>query len=196
MIRQAMKSYIHSHQLAEFIFARRGDFWEVKYEGSNTVYLKDSVGMKYLGRLLAEPHQSIPAVTLLAAVAGIDPLIPTGTSGGSMDIQTRENLRQRYSELMEDRENATQMHDFGALENLDIELEQLSVELARQLGKGGKIREYSDADRVRKSVSVALKRATAQIAKEIPSLGTHLDRAISSGLIFKYSPDREVDWEL
>lgn len=193
---QAARRLVESSHLAENVFVQRGEFWEVRYEGSTVKYIKDSKGMKYLARLLAEPHQSIPAVTLLAAVAGIDQLIPTGTSGESLDIEARDSLRQRYSELIEEHEQATMLNDLGTQKKMNDELEQLGVELASRLGIGGKIRESSDAQRVRKSVSVALKRARVQIAKEVPHLGTHLDGAVNSGLIFTYSPDRKIDWFL
>ena len=68
------------------MFQRRGEFWQLSFDGG-TKFLKDSIGLGYIARLLMEPHRDIPAVTLLAARIGIDPLVTTGSSGEVLDDQ-------------------------------------------------------------------------------------------------------------
>ena len=48
------------------VFKLRGEFWQATFAGE-TQHFKDSVGMKYIARLLSEPHKDIPAVTLAVA---------------------------------------------------------------------------------------------------------------------------------
>jgi hypothetical protein len=70
----------------------------------------------------------------------------------------------------------------------------LAAELSSATGLGGRELLKTDADRVRKSVSMAVARDIERIAKEHASLGRHLTTSILSGLVFRYSPEREIDW--
>jgi len=73
-------------------------------------------------------------------------------------------------------------------------MEPLTNQLASATGLGGRSRAKFDAERVRKSVSMAVSRDIKKIAKRHEALGRHLDTAIDSGLTFRYAPDREIDW--
>lgn len=178
------------------VFRSRGDFWDVAFDGSEIIHVARSVGMAYIARLLAQPHESIPAVTLLAARAGIDPRVPTGSTGKMLDERMKTDLRRAYADLMAQREEAEKNNDFGTLDALEKEMDQLTVELSQRLGLYGHAREGSDVDRVRKSVSMAVSRGITDLGKKLPKIETHLTAAISSGLFFKYAPDREIDWLL
>ena len=76
------------------VFRRLGQIWVLKYEGE-MVLMQDARGMSYLARLLVEPGRVVPAVALLAAVAGIDPRIATGTSGRLLDDEAMTGSRTR-----------------------------------------------------------------------------------------------------
>ncbi len=175
------------------IFRLRGQFWELAYDGK-TVYLKDSVGLAYLARVLVEPERDIPAVPLLAARAGIDPLVASGSSGEVFDAETRTNYENRYRDLQEELAEAQDFNDLGRSERIEKELDQLTTELANATGLGGRIRERSDVDKVRKSVSMAVSRAIESIETEHELLGRHLHGAISSGRTFRYAPPDAIDW--
>jgi hypothetical protein len=172
-------------------FRRRGDFWELSFAGT-TIYLKDSVGLSYIARLLSEPKRNIPAVSLLALRAGIDPAIPTGSSGEVLDEVARLDYSRRYQELADEVEAATTNNDHGTLEKLQHEMDLLVSELARATGLGGRSRKQSDADRIRKSVSMAVSRDLDRIAQEHAVMGHHLLNSITSGLTFRYSPAGEI----
>lgn len=175
------------------VFYRRGEFWEIAFEGK-TIYLKDSVGLGYIARLLMTPGRTIPAVTLLAARTGIDPLVATGSSGEMLDEKARGNYKQRYQELTDDLEEAKELNDHATIEKLEGEMEQLTTLLAAAIGIGGRGRQITDADKVRKSVSMAVSRDITRIAHEHERLGRHLDTFISSGLTFCYAPEPSIDW--
>ena len=194
LLRQAAAKLTDKGQAAPNQFRRVGEFWDLAFEGSGIKHFADSVGLAYLVRLLAEPHQSIAAVSLLASRVGIDPRIPTGSSGEALDDQGRRELRERYRDLMQERAEAESMNDLARQTNVASELDALTVELNHRLGQGGRSRQTTDADRVRRSVSMAVSREIERIAKQLPQLGTHLTAAISSGQFFKYAPDREIDW--
>lgn len=175
------------------VFQRRGEMWILSFEG-DSVYLKDSVGLGYIARLLMERDRDIPAVTLLAARAGIDPLVATGSSGELLDDEAREQYRHRYCELQEDLRIAANNHDSGRTEELQVEMDILANELSSATGLGGRARQKTDADKVRNAVSMAVSRDIKRITKKHGSLGRHLDAFISSGLTFRYSPEPLIDW--
>jgi non-specific serine/threonine protein kinase len=179
--------------LPENAFFQRGDFWVVAYDGK-TVYLRDSVGLSYIARILAEPNRDIPAVSLLAARIGIDPRVASGSSGTVLTDETRKNYMRRYQELQDDLQVAIDQNDIGRIEKLECEMGQLASELATATGLGGRAREKSDIEKVRKSVSMAVSRAIGTIGKRHESLGRHLTVSITSGLTFRYAPEREVEW--
>lgn len=196
LIESAANRLMRSECSAPHVFRSRGEFWEIGFDGGDIQHLKDSVGLAYLARLLAEPDRSIPAVTLLATRAGIDPRVPSGSAGEELDERGRAELQQKYTDLMEDRDEAERNNDQASLSSIDADLERLSVELSRRLGLGGKPREATDADRVRRSVTMAVRRDIERIAKRVPDLGRHLTNCVSSGQLFKYAPDREIEWVL
>ncbi|GIX04587.1 MAG: hypothetical protein KatS3mg114_0456 [Planctomycetaceae bacterium] len=175
------------------VFQRRGEFWQMSFEGVTT-YFKDSVGIGYIARLLVQPHKSISAITLLAARAGIDPRAVAGTSGEILDEESRRQFSQRYGDLEEELEEAERNNDLGRRDKIEKEREQLMVQLAAAVDIRGRVREQTDVERVRKSVSEAVRRDIERIAKEHPALGRHLDASINRGTIFRYAPDRRIDW--
>jgi len=180
---------------ATLTFRQRGEFWVLNFEGE-TAYLKDAVGLAYIARLLSEPHRDIPAVSLLAARAGIDPLISTGSSGEILDDAARDAYSARYRDLREELADASRNHDLGRIEKLQGEMEQLATELASATGLGGRGRETSNADKVRISVTMAVKRAMEAVSANHARLGRHLISSISSGQTFRYSPVSRQDWIL
>ncbi len=175
------------------VFQRQNDIWRLAFDGE-TAQLKDSVGMGYIARLLLEPNRDIPAVTLLAARAGIDPRLASGSAVEVLDNVGLERLKTAYRELLQEIEEAESNNDLHRAEKLRSELDSLSTELARVIGLGGRVRKVTDADRVRKAVSMAVTRATTRIKKEHAVLGRHLETSISMGLTFRYAPEREITW--
>lgn len=175
------------------VFRRLGEVWVIKYE-REMILMENARGLSYLARLLAEPSRIVPAVSLLAAVAGIDPRIATGNSGEFADDPALATYKRRYIELQDDIEDAESDKDLGRLAKLKSEFEAFGFEIARATGLGGKKRERTDAERVRKSVSMAVSRAIDSICSAHALLGQHLRNSVSSGLTFQYSPDRKFDW--
>lgn len=175
------------------VFRRLGQIWVIKYE-REMILMENARGLSYLARLLAEPGRIVPATSLLAVVTGIDPRITTGNSGELLDDQAFTTYRQRYTELQDDIRNAENNNDFGRSAQLQREFEAFGLEIARAAGLGGKKREKTDADRVRKAVSMAVSRAVDSICSEHVLLGRHLRNSVSPGLTFQYSPERQIEW--
>jgi hypothetical protein len=179
---------------AAFVFRRYGEFWRLTFDGQ-TVYLKDSVGLAYIARLLNESNRDIPAVSLLAARAGIDPRLASGSSGKLLEEADREKYQNLYREYTEELEEAKRNNDLGRIERLQTQMDGLASEIARATGLGGRSREKTDADKVRKSVSMAVSRDIERVAGEHAALGRHSNAAINSGYTFRYAPEQPIDWQ-
>jgi len=175
------------------VFRQHGQIWVIKYQGE-MILMGDARGMSYLARLLMEPGRTLPAVSLLAAVAGIDPRITTGTSGRLLDDEAMVKYKRRYAELQDDLQDAEKMNDLGRIAKLQSEMEAFALEIARATGLGGRKREKNDAERVRKNVSTAVSRAIDSIRGEHGVLGLHLRNSIFPGLTFRYDPERDPGW--
>lgn len=175
------------------VFKKFGEYWRLTFNG-DTVYMRDSVGIAYIARLLNEPNRDLPAVSLLAARAGIDSRILSGSAGEVLDAAGRETFGKRYRELSEELEEARENNDLGLIEKLKGEQDNLAEQLDKAIGLGGRSREKTDADRVRKSVSMAVSRDIERIAGEHAALGRHLMAAISSGYTFRYAPEQALHW--
>lgn len=175
------------------VFRRLGQIWVIKYEGQ-MVLMKDAGGLFYLARLLVAPHRIVPAVCLLAASAGIDPRITSGSLGRPFDDQAFSDYKRRFTEVVEELEEAESNNDIGRVVKLQEEREAIGMELARYQGFGGRKRERFDADKVRKAVSMAVTRAIDSIRDEHTVLGRHLRNSIDPGLTFRYDPERDPGW--
>ncbi len=175
------------------VFKLRGEFWQATFAGE-TQHFKDSVGMKYIARLLSEPHKDIPAVTLQSLQSGIDPLVMTGSSGELLDEQARQEYGQRFRELQEGFRKARENDDLAMIESLELEMEELTHAVTEATGLGGRSRQKTDIEKVRKSVREAISRDMHRIGKKHEALGNHLTTFIDTGLTCRYIPDPMVEW--
>jgi len=176
-----------------FVFRRLGQIWVLKFEGEMKL-MQDARGLFYVARLLAEPDRDVWCAHLLAAAVGIDPRITLGSSGPASDNPTMRKCKETLDDLREELDTAMASDDEGRFARIESDMRQITKEIARSMGLGGKIRENTDVDKVRKSVSMAVSRAVDSIRDEHKVLGKHLLSFISSGTIFRYSPDRKIDW--
>ena len=191
---------------AATVFRREGDYWCVVFDG-RTARLRDSRGLQYLARLLAEPGRELHALDLVAAGrAEPDPganeptlVADLGDAGEMLDRSARDAYRRRLSEIEEDVEEAKAMGDIPRAEQACAEREFLVRELARAVGLGGRERRVgSAAERGRSAVTRAIRQSLARIREHHPSLGEHLDRTIKTGTYCAYLPDPRlpVGWTL
>ena len=85
-------------------------------------------------------------------------------------------------------------HDHARIADLEKQKEAFSAEIEGATGLGGRSREKSDPERVRKNVSNAVARAIDAVASEHERLGKHLRNSITSGSVFSYDPERDPQW--
>jgi hypothetical protein len=181
---------------AKYVFRRHGKGWEITFQGK-TALMRDSRGLFYISRLLADCGHDVPAVSLLAAATGIDPRVTTGSSGPLLTDETRTKYRTQFNELEEELQDAKANNDLGRIERAQSQMDAFGTEIARATGLGGRKRELTDAEKVRKAVSNAVTRAIDSFdEKKYKDLVQHLRTSISSGRFFKYDPGQPIDWLL
>jgi DNA-binding NarL/FixJ family response regulator len=180
----------------EAVLRREGEYWTVAYDGE-VQYLKDSVGLLYLSRLLARPGREIHALDLVSArgVAETD----SGHAGPVLDERAKAEYRRRLTDLQEDIEEADRWADSARASALRNEMDQIIDELARGTGLGGRDRvAASAAERARVNVTKAIKATVKRIGQGNRALGRHLDVSVQTGTFCSYAPEdpSAIDWRL
>jgi hypothetical protein len=164
-----------------------GDVWVCECEDTS-FRLRDSRGMQMLARLVAAPGREIHVLDLMGANRADQP-VDSGDCGVALDEQARRDYRRRLESLREQLEEAEGRHDVAGAEAAREEIEQLSAELSRAFGLGGRARRTgSNVERARVNVQRRLKHAVERIARECPAAGMHLNWAIRTGSFCSYRP--------
>ena len=182
------------------VFRREGDYWSVVFDG-HTVRIRDVKGMRYLGRLLADPGREHHVLDLVAAEAGGGtqvhssraaelPRSAVGDAGELLDARAKSAYHRRLSEIDDDLAQARAVGDAERAAQADAERDFLVRELARAFGLSGRHRRASStSERARAGVTRAIRQAMARIGQHHPQLGQHLGRTIRTGTYCAYFPD-------
>ena len=164
-----------------------GEVWVCECDG-RTFRLRDSRGMQMLARLIAVPGQEIHVLDLMGAASADQP-VDSGDCGEVLDERSRREYRRRLESLRAQLEEAESHHDLAGAEAAREEIEQLSAELSRAFGLGGRARRAgSNVERARVNVQRRLKHAVERIAMECPAAGKHLNWALRTGSFCSYRP--------
>jgi hypothetical protein len=175
---------------------RNGEGWVVGGAG-RTFWLRNSLGLQYLARLIAEPEREHHALDLAGAGAGagdnlgvgVDAGVDAGDCGEVLDPEARRAYQRRLEQLAHDLDEAERFGDELRARRARAERELLADELARAVGLGGRERRTgSAAERARVAVTRRIRDAVKRIAAEAPELGRHLDRSIRTGRFCCYQP--------
>lgn len=177
------------------VFRPRGHMREIGFAG-RVVSLRDMQGFRLYAEVLSRPHTRISAVELRAGLAGVDAALFAGSSGPMVTGAGLAELRRSYEELSEDLAEAELNHDEGAERRLRTELETLAQHVARAVGKDGRPRQASDAERARITVAKAMSRARATLKIHHPALLAYLLRTVQTGSVWCYQPDEPCRWEI
>jgi tetratricopeptide (TPR) repeat protein len=201
-------SGIGAHLADVAVFRREGDCWSVVFE-ERTTQVRDSKGLQYLARLLAEPGRELHVLDLVALArdtphgtsdsAGRRLVPDAGDAGELLDKRAKDAYRRRLTEIEEDIEEARTLGDVVRSAQAEAERDFLVSELARAVGFGNRDRRAGAAsERARSAVTRAIRQALIRIREHNPSLGEHLDRSIRTGVYCVYLPDSRVPvgWRL
>lgn len=186
-----------------FLFRRRGEIWEVAYEGVSAP-LKHMNGLGIIAFLLARPNPAgpIPALELAGSDARLN--LATHTPQEVLSAEAKEKLRLRLTDL--EAALGPDRGCYGADEIAAFESEQQRIlsTLKEATGLHGKDRHLgppSLAEQARKNVHLALERAYTKLATTDPPhtrLVQHLRASIkAAGTAYAYRPGPSPpDWDL
>lgn len=175
-------------------FHREGDYWTIG-PPRRAFRLKDSKGLGYLARLLAEPHREFHVLDLVAsgragAVTSDVPLL---------DPEAGRRYRNRIRDLEEEIAEAEAWNDEARAAIARAELSAVAEEVGHSTGLSGRSRSFaSDSERARVSVTRVIKAALSRIGEESPELRHHFASTIRTGTYCSYNPDPRlpIRWEL
>jgi hypothetical protein len=197
------------------ILRRDGEYWTIVFDGQ-VVRVRDTLGLRWLGRLVRYPNQEFRAIDLAGSddlgfpSPGIDPRRsdlsePTlavrtglGDAGEVLDARAKTAYAQRLQGLRVEREEALARGDTERASRAEQESEILVRELARAVGLAGRSRRAaSSAERARVNVTRRIRSAVSRIAAHHPVLGRHLATSIKTGYVCSYAPvpAQAAPWE-
>src|SRR5262249_40918759 len=111
------------------------------------------------------------------------------------DERARREYRAHLADLRTELDEAIHWADFERADSVRREIDFISTQLARALGRDGRSRKTGDPiERVRKAVTNRIHHAIERLAEQHPSLGRHLSNAIRTGFFCWYSPEPPVVW--
>lgn len=198
---------------AEPEFRRDGDHWIVVFDGKRSA-IRDSVGMRHIAFLLANPNRDIlvmdlaqrsraPGLRAMPAT-GENLRAPgntlranssTGDSGRVIDGRTEADLRRAMAEI--ERELASGGLDGDQASQQRTKLAGIQSYLHKATGIGGRHRRLGDdGERARKTVASAMRAALTKISATNPTLADHLRANITTGRYCKYHPAKPFRWNL
>ncbi|THC46520.1 ATP-binding protein [Streptomyces sp. A1499] len=181
---------------AAYEFRRVGEVWRLTYEG-RTVHMPDAKGLRDLHCLLGLPGRDIAAVRLLNPD---DDTVATVHGMGADDVlddEARTRYRRHLERLEEEIDRAVEQGDERRAAAYDQERADLLEELRRYAGLGGRPRRLGDSrERARKNVTGRIRDTLRKLDQRHPGLAAHLRRALSTGTMCRYTPDRDLRWKL
>ncbi len=173
-----------------------GRFRQVIF-GQESTTVADLVGFRYLAALLQRPRHSIAAIDLKAAIDGQDPAVFLGSTGHLADATALREMERRYQALHEDLDEALLHQDHHRQEAIEQELAALANSCRLAIGLGGSLRERRDAQRVRVSVTNAIRRACERLqASGAPHTASYFRRTIRTGSLLAFLPNDDEAWEI
>ncbi|HOX06403.1 MAG TPA: hypothetical protein PK280_08385 [Planctomycetota bacterium] len=173
------------------VFRKSGEAWEIAFEGDR-FHLPDSKGLAYIAFLLSQPHKPLPVAEMVEAVSGEK--VATGSTGENYSREAVGEMRSEAADLRKELATAEKNHDVGQQTAIREKLSKIEQHLVSAMGVGGKLRKDTDADRLRKAASKAIKDAFRAIKKHDIELWRHLNNDLKMGSTFSYAPQQHIAW--
>ena len=179
-----------------FEFRKKGDMWVIRFAGED-MYLKDSVGLRCIGQLLAKPNDPVFVSDLKMIIDGQNPQnLPAPTASGEVvDREYLKDIARKYLELEAEYEAAKETGELALAKEIQEEMAKLMAIIKEAKGFGGRIKEANEKlNSIRISIYQAISRTLESIKIELPNCFSHLEPRIATGFILNYLPDKMVSW--
>jgi hypothetical protein len=169
-----------------------GGTWHIQYGGTD-VHVPDLKGLWHLRELLARPHQSVAALSLVGASSDVP--LPASDTGPVLDREALRQYRRRLAELDDEIDVAALRGDGERQAECSAEREALVAELKRATGLGGRPRRSgSPSEKARVNVTRTIRHAIGELASSAPDLAAHLEESIVTGVSCCYDPGVDIAW--
>jgi hypothetical protein len=186
--RASAKAEAPSPEAPPFTLLLEGEYWALGY-GAERFRLKDSLGLRYLARLIAEPGRPLHVLELSSPSTEHGAAIDAGDFGELLDERARDEYRGRVQALRAELDEAEQHSDLARATRLREELDFLAAELARSVGLSGRTRRGGSAtERARSAVQRRLRNAVERIEQQSPALGEYLQLTLKTGIHCVFMP--------
>ncbi len=164
---------------------RDGKRWRLML-GARSASVDDSVGMRHLAILLANPGQEVRAAELAADLAqGPE----SGVTQPLLDDTARQQYRARLAQLDADIDEYEALNDQERATAVRAERDWLIAELTAATGLAGRERRFADGEeRARIAVGKAIRRALQRIGTADPIIGAELTATVHTGVRCCYRP--------
>jgi hypothetical protein len=181
---------------SKFVFARRGEYWEFRFDGRDLPRAKHRKGFSYIRELLSHPCAPVPCEVL----AGLTPTVPPS------DVERRADpvrVSRKRGKIPSEIDALHAAIEAEPNPEKKIELRQLLRDsLDHDAASDGQARGSArpkELEDVRSAVGQAIKRAIKAI-DELEGgrkLAAFLRKNIKepTGSAPEYRPERDIDWE-
>ena len=185
-------------EVPPYEFRKKGEMWVIRFAGED-MYLKDSIGLRCIGQLLAKPNDPVFVLELRAIMDGQNPdaISQPQNREEVVDRETLSGLKQKYLELQSDLVEAQREGNELAEKEIEQEMEGIVQYLYGVKSLNGETRKVSDSfEKARSATSKAFWRSVNLIRDESPQFATHLEKSCTVGVVCNYNPEQVVDWTL
>ena len=172
-------------------FRKKGDLWEIIFNGGEPFYLEDTLGARYLDYLLHHPNVPIAAFELEVLVT---PEKGEARSKESIQAESDPRAKREYREalrpLQAERRRAKKAGDRARVRDLDLDIEKLNGALKR----GGMA---DTGERARSNVRHAVHLVVEQLEEggpETKAFAEHTHARLSIGHECLYSQPQGRIW--
>lgn len=180
----------NSAALRTNVFRKSGTVWEIGLQGK-TAHFDHLVGFSYIQMLISRSPEKVQAVEMELS-QGKTRVRQTSELEPVIDARAIRESDQVLQELTEKLATASP-EDYVDLKD---EIAALTNAKSAVQWRGKTRMETGPAERARKNVSNAIRRAIAEVARADASVGRHLSNSLQTGNSCCYQPEHPTKWDL
>ncbi len=193
-----VRAVVASQTASGYSFRRTaGKTFAIRF-GDESGTFRDLVGFEIIGKLFRDSGDGRPieATVLHGLPAG---LRDVASDQPRLDAQAHREYGDRLAMLATEKTAAANRGDDAGVARIEGEIEQITNEVKAATSLGGRDRTLNGGDRAKSAetaVRNSYKRALADIRAQMPRLGTHLDRCVTTGQQVSYANDGNFRWDV
>ncbi len=178
-------------------FEKKGEVWQVRWDGGETVQFKDTLGFCYYRILIDNPYISYSAYELKVLADRATDAPKPGMAIEVADEEARRALCRKMEDLHFRLAEAEKNQDENAAD-LKAQIEALREHTRSIYNLHHGVRdEANELDRARKSVFAAMDVVRQRLAANgLTDLAAYMDAFMPTGTFMKYHPVHQIPWNV